>query len=74
MNLGCMLVRHAKVAQLDATLGCLLLIHINRPMALMLLSLSQAYGWTELLLGSVADECTQHSKFPVVVVRDWTVE
>eukprot|EP00983_Pelagomonas_calceolata_P059949 1146145-Pelagomonas_calceolata.AAC.6 len=30
-----------------------------------------AYGLTEFLIGSVAEECTQHSKFPVVVVRNW---
>mmetsp|Transcript_1765 Transcript_1765/g.4453 ORF Transcript_1765/g.4453 Transcript_1765/m.4453 type:complete len:181 (+) Transcript_1765:100-642(+) len=32
---------------------------------------NKAYGLTEFLIGSVAEECTQHSKFPVVVVRNW---
>lgn len=27
----------------------------------------QAYGWTDLLLGSVADYCVRNSRYPVVV-------
>jgi hypothetical protein len=30
----------------------------------------QAYGIDKFLLGSVADECSRHSRLPVVVVRN----
>ena len=32
----------------------------------------QAYGWDTLFLGSVADHATEHSTYPIMVIRDYT--